>query len=83
MIRNYKNFLFVVGLTSLTYFGILYLGFRKNDVCDILVRFKDGTQVEAKDVRSYDNGMTTIITCTDKTLRLPTLNIKMVEELKK
>ena len=48
-----------------------------------MVRFNDGTQVEAKDVRSYDNGMTTITTCTDECLRTPTLNIKMVEELKK
>jgi hypothetical protein len=83
MIRNFGTVFFVVILSGLIYGGILYLAFKKGDVCDKLVRFNDGTQIEAKDVRSHDNGMTTIITCTDESLRTPTLNIKVVEELKK
>ena len=83
MIRNLKTVFFIIGLTVLVYGGILYLAFDKNNLCDKMVRFNDGTQVEAKNVCSYDNGMTTITTCTDEVLRTPTLNIKMVEELKK
>ena len=83
MIRNFGTIFFVIILSGLIYGGILYLTFKKNDVCDKLVRFNDGTQIEAKDVRSHDNGMTTITNCTDDVLRTPTLNIKMVEELKK
>lgn len=83
MIRNFGTLFFVIILSGLIYGGILYLSFKKGDVCDKLVRFNDGTQVEAKDVRSYHNGMTTITNCTDDVLRTPTLNIKMVEELKK
>lgn len=83
MIRNLSTVFFVIILSGLIYGGIIYLAFNKNNTCDKLVRFNDGTQVEAKDVRSHDNGMTTIKTCTDDVLRTPTLNIKMVEELKK
>jgi hypothetical protein len=83
MIRNFKTVFFVIILSTLVYTGIIYLAFNKNNTCDKLVRFNDGTQVEAKDVRSSDNGMTTIKICTDDVLRTPTLNIKMVEELKK
>ena len=83
MIRNLGIVFFVIILTALFYGGIIYLRFNKNNTCDKLVRFNDGTHVEAKDVRSYDNGMTTIKTCTDDVLRTPTLNIKIVEELKK
>lgn len=83
MIRNLGTVFFIITLTALVYGMIIYLAFKKGDVCDKLVRFNDGTQIEAKDVRSYDNGMTTIKTCTDDILRTPTLNIKMVEELKK
>ena len=83
MIRNLSTVFFIITLTALVYGGILYLIFDKNNVCNKMVRFNDGTQVEAKDVSSYNNGMTTIITCTDECLRTPTLNIKMVEELKK
>ena len=83
MITNLKTVFFIIGLTVLVYGGIMYLAFNKNNTCDKLVRFNDGTQVEAKNVRSSDNGMTTIKTCTDDVLRTPTLNIKMVEELKK
>ena len=83
MIRDFWQIFLMISFTGLVFGGIIYFGFKKNDVCDKLVRFNDGTQIEAKDVRSRDNGMTTIKTCTDDVLRTPTLNIKMVEELKK
>ena len=83
MIRKFGTVYFVIILSGLIYGGIMYLAFNKNNTCDKLVRFNDGTQIEAKDVRSYDNGMTTITNCTDDVLRTPTLNIKMVEELNK
>ena len=83
MIRDFGQIFLMISFTGLLFGGIIYFALKKNNVCDKLVRFNDGTQVEAKDVRSHDNGMTTITTCTDDILRTPTLNIKMVEELKK
>lgn len=83
MIRKFRTVYFVIILSGLIYGGIMYLVFNKNNTCDKLVRFNDGTQIEVKDVSSGDNGMTVIKTCTDDILRTPTLNIKMVEELKK
>jgi hypothetical protein len=83
MTRDFWQIFLMISFTGLLFGGIIYFALKKNNVCDKLVRFNDGTQVEAKDVRSHDNGMTTITTCTDDVLRTPTLNIKMVEELKK
>ncbi len=83
MIRNFGTVYFVIILSVLIYGGIMYMAFNKNNTCDKLVRFNDGTQIEVKDVSSDDNGMTVIKTCTDDILRTPTLNIKMVEELNK
>jgi hypothetical protein len=83
MTRDFWQIFLMISFTGLLFGGIIYFALKKNNVCDKLVRFNDGTQVEAKDVRSHDNGMTTITTCTDDILRTPTLNIKMVEELKK
>lgn len=83
MIRDFGQIFLIISFTGLVFGGIIYFGLKKNNVCDKLVRFNDGTQIEAKDVRSYDNGMTKITNCTDDVLRTPTLNIKMVEELKK
>lgn len=83
MTRDFWQIFLMISFTGLLFGGIIYFALKKNNVCDKLVRFNDGTQIEAKDVRSHDNGMTTITTCTDDVLRTPTLNIKMVEELKK
>ena len=83
MTRDFWQIFLMISFTGLLFGGIIYFALKKNNVCDKLVRFNDGTQVEAKDVRSHDNGMTTITTCTDDVFRTPTLNIKMVEELKK
>ena len=83
MTRDFWQIFLMISFTGLLFGGIIYFALKKNNVCDKLVRFNDGTQVEAKDVRSHDNGMTTITTCTDDVLRTPTLNIKMVEELNK
>ena len=83
MIRDFGQIFLMISFTGLLFGGIIYFALKKNNVCDKLVRFNDGTQIEAKDVRSHDNGMTTITTCTDDVLRTPTLNIKMVEELNK
>jgi len=83
MIRDFGQIFLMISFTGLFFGGIIYFGLKKDNVCDNLVRFNDGTQIEAKDVSSGDNGMTVIKTCTDDILRTPTLNIKMVEELKK
>lgn len=83
MIRNLGLVFFAIMLSVLVYGGILYLSLRDRKVCDQMVRLNDGTQYEATQVLSYSSGMTSIRLCTGEVLRTPTINIKMVEELKK
>jgi hypothetical protein len=83
MTRNLGLVFFVIIFTSLVYGGILYLSLKESKVCDQMVRLNDGTQYEATQVLSYSSGMTSIRLCTGEVLRTPTVNIKMVEELKK
>jgi len=44
MIRNFGTVYFVIILSGLIYGGIMYMAFNKNNTCDKLVRFNDGTQ---------------------------------------
>lgn len=75
---------YVLVVISLLLSGaIIYLSIKKRSVCDEIVTFNDGTQYEVIEVLSYRNGMTTIKLCNGHVFRTPTLNIKMVEELKK
>lgn len=83
MIRNLGLVFFTIMLSVLVYGGILYLSLRDRKVCDQIVRLNDGTQYEATQVLSYSSGMISIRLCTGEVLRTPTINIKMVEELKK
>ena len=83
MTRNLGLVFFAIMLSVLVYGGILYLSLRDRKVCDQMVRLNDGTQYEATQVLSYSSGMTSIRLCTGEVLRTPTINIKMVEELKK
>ena len=83
MIRDFWQIVLIISVTGLVFGGIIYLGSKENKVCDTLVRLNDGTQYEANQVQSYSSGMTSIRLCTGEVLRTPTVNIKMVEELKK
>ena len=70
-------------ISGLLFGTLIYQGIKKEGVCDELVTFNDGTQYEVTEVLSYRNGMSTIKQCNGHVFRTPTLNIKMVEELKK
>jgi hypothetical protein len=51
--------------------------------CDELVIMNDGSQIEATEVTSYENGMSTIEMCDDTQMRTPTINIKFIKHIEK
>ena len=63
--------------------GLVYYSIKKNKVCDELVILNDGSQIEAKQVLSYESGMSTIKMCNGQWMDTPTVNIKMVKPIKK
>ena len=73
----------LIVISGILFGDIIYQEIKKRGVCDEIVTFNDGTQYEVTEVSSYRNGMTTIKLCNGHVFRTPTLNIKMVEELKK
>lgn len=73
----------LIVISGILFGVIIYQGIKKRSVCDEIVTFNDGTQYEVTEVSSYRNGMSTIKLCNGHVFRTPTLNIKMVEELKK
>jgi hypothetical protein len=81
--KDHQNFIFLFIVSFIIYGTIIYLSIEDEKVCDELVTFQDGTQIEATTVKSYNNGMTNIKLCTGEILRTPSLNIKTIEELKK
>ena len=83
MKKDNITFATIITLCAFIYGLIIYWAFKDDQVCDTLVRFNDGTQMEAKNVHSYNNGMSSIELCTGEILRTPSLNIKTIEELKK
>ena len=83
MIRNFSFVIFVVVLTGLLYGVIIYLSYSENKVCDELVIINDGTQIEATQVSSYQNGMSDIRQCDGNKIRIPTISIKMIKQIEK
>jgi len=60
---------------------IIYFGYKGDTSCDELVTLNNEVKIEAIYVNSYNNGMTTIKTCDGDIIRMPSINIKMVEVL--
>ena len=83
MIRTFSFVIFVVVLTGLLYGVIIYLSYSENKVCDELVIINDGTQIEATQVSSYQNGMSDIRQCDGNKIRIPTISIKMIKQIEK
>ncbi len=83
MMINFSKTLIVIIIFGLYFGWFIKMVLKDNKVCDQMVRLNDGTQYEATQVLSYSSGMTSIRLCTGEVLRTPTINIKMVEELKK
>jgi hypothetical protein len=79
MIRDFKFLIFVILLGGTFSFLMMYLSFKNGKTCDELVIMNDGSQIEATEVTSYDNGMSTIKMCGGEWMDTPTLNIKMVK----
>jgi hypothetical protein len=83
MIRNFSFVIFVVILTGLLYGVIIYFLYSESKVCDELVIMNDGTQIEATQVSSYQNGVSNIRQCDGNEVRIPTISIKMIKHIKK
>ena len=83
MIRNFSFVIFVVVLTGLLYGVIIYLSYSENKVCDELVIINDGTQIEATQVSSHQNGMSYIRQCDGNEVRIPTISIKLIKQIEK
>jgi hypothetical protein len=83
MIRNFSFVIFVVLFAGLFGGVIAYLSYLENKVCDELVIINDGTQIEATQVSSYENGMSDIRQCDGNKVRIPTISIKMIKQIQK
>jgi hypothetical protein len=83
MIRKFSIITTLVISIVLVYGLLTYTIGEEDKVCDELVIMNDGTQIEATQVASYNNGMSTIKMCGGEWLDTPTLNIKMVKHIEK
>ena len=83
MFKNFNILILVVILSGLIYGGIIYYTIQDSKICDELVILNDGSQIEATNVSSYRNGMSTINMCNGQWVNTPTINIKMVKPLNK
>ena len=82
MIRNFSTVLMIIGITLVLYGIIFYWSVEDNKICDELVIMNDGSQIEATEVNTYENGMSGICQCNGEYVRIPTVNIKMIKEIK-
>jgi hypothetical protein len=79
---NAKFILIILG-GLLFSFGVSYLMYRDESVCDELVILQDNSQIECASVTSYDSGMTRIKQCNGEIIEVPTITIKMVKQIEK
>ena len=63
--------------------GVIHWQIKESEICDELVIMNDGSQIEATEVTSYENGMSTIKMCDDTQMRTPTINIKFIKHIEK
>jgi hypothetical protein len=80
--RGNKGLLIVLLVISFWVAGICVI-YSEGKTCDELVIMNDGSQIEATEVFSYRNGMTTIKMCDDTQMRTPTINIKFIKYIEK
>ena len=83
MVRKNIGIILMIILTSVLFSGLIYYSIKKDNVCDELVILNDGSQIEAKQVLSYESGMSTIKMCNGQWMDIPTVNIKMVKPIEK
>lgn len=78
MFKGYENFrnaiLIVLGI-SLMYAPIIYFSKQEKMQCDEAVFLEGELSIDAREVDSYDNGMSTIHLCDGRVLQVPTKRI--------
>lgn len=83
MIRNFSMIMTVITVVLVSYgIIIIYWDIENGKVCDELVIMNDGSQIEATKVTTYENGMSYIHQCNGEQVEIPTINIKMIKEIK-
>ena len=75
------KFILAILAVILFSFGISYLMYLDESVCDELVILQDNSQIECASVTSYDSGMTRIKQCNGEIIEVPTITIKMVKQI--
>lgn len=75
------KFILAILAVILFSFGISYLMYLDESVCDELVILQDNSQIECASVTSYDSGMTHIKQCNGEIIEVPTITIKMVKQI--
>ncbi len=83
MVRKSIGIILLIIITSVTFSFFVYQSIQNDKLCDELVILNDGSQIEAKQVLSYENGMSTIKMCNGQWMDTPTVNIKMVKPIEK
>jgi hypothetical protein len=83
MVRNFIIIAVLVVSVGLLCGLLTYIIDEEDKVCNELVIMNDGTQIEAIQVASYNNGMSSIQMCGGEWIDIPTLNIKMVKHIEK
>lgn len=82
MVRKFSVFI-LLAITSLLVYGtIFYLFYEDSKICNELVIMNDESQIEAKEVNTFENGMSHVYQCNGEEVHIPTINIKMVKKIK-
>ena len=81
MYMRFSMVITVITVVLVTY-GILIFGKVEDDkICDELVIMNDGSQIEATEVNTYEDGMSRVHQCNGEDVRIPTVNIKIIKKI--
>ena len=82
MERRFSFVITVISVVLVAYGILIYVKVGDDKICDELVIMNDGSQIEASEVDTYENGMSRIHQCNGEDVRIPTVNIKMIKKIK-
>lgn len=78
---NKKVTITIVLLVITAYSIGMYFAIKQSNKCDERVYLTDGTIIDCKNTSSYDSGITYIKTCDGETIKVPTINIKIIKQI--
>jgi hypothetical protein len=80
--KSFGNVFLVTLAVVLPYGIILYYANEDNKICDTRVKMKDGTTYDCAETRSFDDNLTYITGCDGTKIKVPTVDIKTIEDIK-